>query len=172
MHPTYVVWMMWDCNLVHGWMVCTELALRRQHFTRHHSHATTKERYRHTTSLDVNKTRYRRYSHSFRITCDMWAVSLLESREQRYIKDIKIIIILIITFCLIFAFVWTCICMCMNLYLYLYELVFVWTLSLSPLFPVQFAFFCVFFILLFLFCFFVLYCWFNCQQTQAYIVIW
>ena len=27
------------------------------------------------------------YSHSFRITCDMCAVSLLESREQRYIKD-------------------------------------------------------------------------------------
>ena len=26
------------------------------------------------------------YSHSFRITCDMCAVSLLESREQRYIK--------------------------------------------------------------------------------------
>ena len=26
------------------------------------------------------------YSHSYRITCDMCAVSLLESREQRYIK--------------------------------------------------------------------------------------
>ena len=26
------------------------------------------------------------YSHSFRITCDMCAVSLLESREWRYIK--------------------------------------------------------------------------------------
>ena len=29
------------------------------------------------------------YSHSFRITCDMNAVSLLESREQRYIKAIN-----------------------------------------------------------------------------------
>ena len=29
------------------------------------------------------------YSHSFRIACDMNAVSLLESREQRYIKATK-----------------------------------------------------------------------------------
>ena len=42
----------------------------------------TKERYHYTTSVDVN-TRYKRihYCHSFRITCDMCAVSLLESRE-------------------------------------------------------------------------------------------
>ena len=29
------------------------------------------------------------YSHSFRITCDMCAVSLLESREQRCIKAVN-----------------------------------------------------------------------------------
>ena len=28
-------WMKWQCNLVHGWMVYTELALKRQHFTWH-----------------------------------------------------------------------------------------------------------------------------------------
>ena len=31
----------------------------------------------------------RGYRHSFRITCDMCAVSLLESREQRYIKPMS-----------------------------------------------------------------------------------
>ena len=27
------LWMKWHCNLVHGWMVYTELAPKRQHFT-------------------------------------------------------------------------------------------------------------------------------------------
>ena len=29
------LWMKWHCNLVHGWMVGTELAPKRQHFTWH-----------------------------------------------------------------------------------------------------------------------------------------
>ena len=29
------LWMKWHCNLVHGWMVYTELAPKRQHFTWH-----------------------------------------------------------------------------------------------------------------------------------------
>ena len=29
------LWMKWHCNLVHGWMVYTELALKWQHFTWH-----------------------------------------------------------------------------------------------------------------------------------------
>ena len=38
--------------------------------------------YQHITSVDINNTSYKIfYSHSFRITCDMFAVSLLESRE-------------------------------------------------------------------------------------------
>ena len=30
-----LLWMKWRCNLVHGWMVYTELVPRRQHFTWH-----------------------------------------------------------------------------------------------------------------------------------------
>ena len=74
------LWMKWHCKLAHSWMVYTELAPRRQHFTWH---------------LPCNNQRalpvqplpwiliraIKGYSHSFRITCDMCAVSVLESRE-------------------------------------------------------------------------------------------
>ena len=51
--------------------------------------------------MDIQKTRYKRrwifkkraikgHSHSLRITCNKSAVSLLESREQRYLKTINI----------------------------------------------------------------------------------
>ena len=43
----------------------------------------TKERYQYTILII---RAMKGYSHSFRITCDMCTVSLLESREQRYIK--------------------------------------------------------------------------------------
>ena len=46
------------------------------------SHATNTERYQWILIIRAIKG----YSHSFRIACDMCALSLLESREQRYIK--------------------------------------------------------------------------------------
>ena len=46
------------------------------------SHATPKERCPWILKIHAMK----RYSHSFRITCDMCTVSLFESREYRYIK--------------------------------------------------------------------------------------
>ena len=59
-------------------MVYTELAPRRQHFTWH-------QPCNNHRALPVHHFRaIKGYSHSFTITCDMCAVSLLESREQRY----------------------------------------------------------------------------------------
>ena len=70
-------------------MVYTELApTETAAVSRGTSHATTKERYQYSTAVDINNTPCQKkgYSRSFTITCDMCAVSLLESREQRYIK--------------------------------------------------------------------------------------
>ena len=39
-----------------------------------------------TSWMDIPKRAVRDYSHSFRITCDNSAVSLLTSDEQRYVK--------------------------------------------------------------------------------------
>ena len=67
-------------------MVYTELAPRRQHFTWHQPC----NNHRALTSTPLPWILIIRaikgYSHSLRITCDMCAVSLIESREQRYIK--------------------------------------------------------------------------------------
>ena len=70
---------------------CTQNLRRNGSISRGTSHATTTERYQYTTSVDINNTRYKKekekgHSHSFRITCDMCAVSLLQSKEERYIK--------------------------------------------------------------------------------------
>ena len=54
------LWMKWQCKLVHGWMVYTELAPRQQHFTYGTSHATTKQRDQHITSVDINNLCYKR----------------------------------------------------------------------------------------------------------------
>ena len=50
------------------------------------SHATHKEHYQYTTSMDINNTRYKRIQSLIQNHMPMCAVSLLESREQRYIK--------------------------------------------------------------------------------------
>ena len=50
------------------------------------SHATTKERYQYTISVDIKNTLYKRLQSLIQNHIDMRAVSLLESREQRYIK--------------------------------------------------------------------------------------
>ena len=70
---------------------CTQNLRRNGSISRGTSHATTTERYQYTTSVDINNTRYKKekekgHSHSFRITCDKCAVSLLQSKEERYIK--------------------------------------------------------------------------------------
>ena len=50
------------------------------------SHATPKERYQYTTSVNINNTRYKRIQSLIQNHVPMCAVSLLERREQRYIK--------------------------------------------------------------------------------------
>ena len=45
------------------------------------SHARTKERYQYTTPWILTIRALKGYSHSFRITCDMCAVNLLERKE-------------------------------------------------------------------------------------------
>ena len=57
---------------------CTQNLRRDSSISHGTSHATTKECYQYTTSVDINNTHYKkRYSHSFRITCSESA------REQR-----------------------------------------------------------------------------------------
>ena len=76
------LWMKWQCKLVHGWMVYTELAPRWQQF--HVAPATQQPKSAavSTPLLWISIIRaIKRYSHSFRITCDVGAVSLLESRK-------------------------------------------------------------------------------------------
>ena len=55
------------------------------------SHVTTKQCCKYITSEDIPKSTIRCNSHSFRITHDKSAVSLLESRAQHYVKAIIII---------------------------------------------------------------------------------
>ena len=78
--PTWL-WMKWHCKLVYGWMVYTEHAPRWQQF--HMAPAMQKPKSATSTPppwiLIIRAIKG--YSHSFRITCDMCAVSLLESRE-------------------------------------------------------------------------------------------
>ena len=79
------LWMKWHCELVHGWMVYTELAPNSA------VHRTcTKQRCQYTTSVDIKTRAIKGYSHSVRVPRDMSAVSVVESREQRYIKTINI----------------------------------------------------------------------------------
>ena len=80
-------------------MVYTDLAPRQQQF--HMAPATSRPNSAVGNSLLLTlknvqlqrqkekKEKRRRCSHSFRITCDISAVCLLESREQRYIKAIN-----------------------------------------------------------------------------------
>ena len=78
--------MTWHSKLVHDWMVHTDLAPRRQQF--HIAPAMQQPNSAVSTPLWCIRA-IKGYSHSFRITCDMSSVSLLESREQRYIKAIN-----------------------------------------------------------------------------------
>ncbi len=65
---------------------CTQNLRRNGSILRGTSHATTKERYQYTTSVHINNTRYKRLQSLIQNHMLMCAVSLLESREQRYIK--------------------------------------------------------------------------------------
>ena len=56
------------------------------------SHAATKQRCTHTTSVDIKKRGIKRDSCSFRITQDKSAVSLLEGGEEHDVKAIIIIL--------------------------------------------------------------------------------
>ena len=69
-------------------MVYTEHA-EKAAVSRDTSQVTTKQRCNLHHLGGYSKTRYKKASHSFRITCDKSAASLLESREQRYIKEIN-----------------------------------------------------------------------------------
>ena len=62
---------------------CTQNLRRNGSISRGTSHATATERYQYTTSVDINNTRYKRIQSL--IQNHMCALSLLESREQRYI---------------------------------------------------------------------------------------
>ena len=63
------LWMKWHRNLVHGWMVYTEPAPKRQHFTWHQP-CNIQNSAISTPLLWILKTRaIKGYSHSFRITC-------------------------------------------------------------------------------------------------------
>ena len=64
---------------------CTQNLLRNGSISRGTSHATTTERYQYTTSVDIN-TRYKRIQSLIQNHMPMCAVSLLESKEQRYVK--------------------------------------------------------------------------------------
>ena len=75
--------MKWQGAWLHGvHRTCTEMAA----VSRGTSHARTKERYQHTTSVDINNTHYKRIqsliqNHIHMPMCGMCAVSLLKSRE-------------------------------------------------------------------------------------------
>ena len=72
------LWMKWHCNLcMVEW--CTQNFRRNGSISRGTSHATTTERYQHTTSLDTNNTRCKMLQSL--IHMPMCAVSLLESTE-------------------------------------------------------------------------------------------
>ena len=68
---------------------CAQNLRRNDSISRGTSHATTTERYQYTTSVDINNTRYKKENEKkiqslIQNHMLMCAVSLLESREQRY----------------------------------------------------------------------------------------
>ena len=63
---------------------CAQNLHRNGSIARGTSHATPKERYQYTTSVDINNTRYTRIQSLIQNYMPMRAVSLLVSREQRY----------------------------------------------------------------------------------------
>ena len=79
-HTPYICGFAWN-DMVHGCMVYTERAPRRQQF---HAATAAIQRCNYITTVDILKTRCKKRftcSHSFRMQCDMSAVRLLESRE-------------------------------------------------------------------------------------------
>ena len=74
------LWMKWHCNLVHAWMVYTELAPKRQHLTWHQPCNIHRALPVHHF-VDINNTRYKRIRSLTQNHMPMCAVSLLESRE-------------------------------------------------------------------------------------------
>ena len=84
---------MWSCmkwhDTVHSCMVYTEHA-EVAAVSCGTSHVTTKQCCKYITLVDIPKSTIRCNSHSFRITHDKSAVSLLESRAQHYVKAIII----------------------------------------------------------------------------------
>ena len=70
------LWMKWHCNLVHGWMVYTELAPK-QHFTWHQPCNTQKSAIRTPLLCILIIHAIKGYSHSFRIICQcaQWVCS-------------------------------------------------------------------------------------------------
>ena len=79
------LWMKWHCNQVRGWMVYTELVHRTCAETAAFHVAPAMQQPQSATSTSFPRIPIIRaikgHSHSFRITCDMCALSLLESRE-------------------------------------------------------------------------------------------
>ena len=65
---------------------CTQNLPRNGSISRGTSHATPKERYQYTTSVDINNTRYKRIQSLIQNHMPLCAASLPDSREQRYIK--------------------------------------------------------------------------------------
>ena len=65
---------------------CTKNVRWNGSISRGTSHATPEERYQYTISVDVNNTCYKRIQSLIQNHMPMCAVSLLESREQRYVK--------------------------------------------------------------------------------------
>ena len=65
---------------------CTQNLRQNVSISRGINHATPKERYQYTTYVGINNTRYKRIQSLIQNHMPMCAVSLLESREQRYIK--------------------------------------------------------------------------------------
>ena len=76
------------CNTVTWCMVewCPQNLHRNGSISDGTSHAAPKERYQYTTSMDINNMRYKRIQSLIQNHMPMCAVSLLESREQHYIK--------------------------------------------------------------------------------------
>ena len=74
-------WMKRHCKVVYGWMVYTEPAPKRQHFTWYQPCNNQSALSVHHFLWILIMRAMKGCSHSFRITCDMCAVSLLESRE-------------------------------------------------------------------------------------------
>ena len=76
-----LLWMKWHCKLVHDWMVYTELVPRWQQF--HVAPVIQQPKSATSTPLPwiLIIHAIKGCSHSFRFTCNMCALSLLESKE-------------------------------------------------------------------------------------------